>query len=141
MQANLKEINGKLQYAQSIESDHPLEEFKSASSIDFLVIIGDIERSILVSLNESARARNICTSWSMARGNTCYLLNDFISFDLPSGPIQFPSFAEVFAHDAAKSHRNVLIKSFSQSETEEDPSSKNFNEMDIMFALIECKLF
>ena len=103
----------------------------SASAVDFLVIIGALERSLVIALNEAARTRNICTSWSMSRGGLCYLLNDFLNFDLPTGVIQFSSFAEVFARDAAKSHRNALIKAFSQknesnesNESSEQDSSK-----------------
>ncbi len=114
----MKEINSKLNFNLTLKSD-PLEDFNSASSVDFLVLIGSLDRNLLISLNEAARVRNICTSWSMSRGKYCYLLNDFLSFDLPSISIQFSSFSAVFARNSAKDHRNALIKSFNTLNEEE----------------------
>lgn len=111
------EINSKLAFALTVRPD-PLEELKALAAVDFLAIIGNLDRSLLVSLNEAARSRGICTSWSMSRGNRCYLLNDFITFEWASSngsaTTHFPSFKEVFERGLANSHRNALIRAFSE---------------------------
>lgn len=102
------EIHPKLQF--SLRNEVSVD----FNSCDFLVLLGKFEKKTIESLNAEARKHNICTTWSSYFDSTLLLLNDFGSFEMPASPtLEFPSFAQIFSKNAAKEHRNDMVKLFS----------------------------
>lgn len=107
------------------------------SSCDFLVLLGRISQEQLESLNSGARKHGICTTWSVCTNSALFMLNDFGSFEMPASPvIEFKSFTEVFARNAAKDHRNELVKAFSTIFTDKSSEKGDGSSAAIAGALI-----